>query len=258
MVQPILPALGPFPNFDVFGITAAVAMLAKSLEPGRYKEHTQFQTIRKLRSAYSNLYHASGTGSTCMATLGRDSAKHFLSNCLTHSTWFEKFAKGCLRRMGQEVQQDLAISIKVMMALMGQLEEEWNRTKGHFQEVVAFVGAFCCIAYGGSFRGNEVFLTDLHGLVKYTQMQLMEEDIRYVIIPLLGCFKTEDGERYHLTSLAYRTDSGINIGIWVERLVQVKMWHQQTHGPAFSDRRGKILSSHWLEMEILDESMEIF
>jgi hypothetical protein len=92
--------LGPFPSQDVFGVTAAVAMLAKSLEPGRYKNYTQFESMRKLRSAYSNLFHASATGSVSMLTLGRDSAKTFLSSCPSHSLWFERFAKGCLRRMG--------------------------------------------------------------------------------------------------------------------------------------------------------------
>jgi hypothetical protein len=33
--------------------------------------------------------------------------------------------------------------------------------------------------------------------------------------------------------------------------------HRQLHGPAFSDRHGKVLSSHWLEMEILDRLQEI-
>ncbi len=78
-----------------------------------------------------------------------------------------------------------------------------------------------------------------------------------MIIPLLGHFKSEDGERYHLTPLAYRTDSWINIGTCVERLVQVKLQHQQTHGPTFSDRRGKILTSHLLKMEILDRLQEV-
>jgi hypothetical protein len=138
MIQPILPALGPYPMYDVFGITAAVAMLAKSLEPGRYQPHTQFETIRKLRSAYSNLYLASSTGSTSMTVLGRESAKPFLSNCPTNSKWFEKFAKGCLHQMGQEIRQDLAISIKVMLALMGRLEEEWIRVDRSRQETLIF------------------------------------------------------------------------------------------------------------------------
>jgi len=252
-VEPQLPSLGPFPVKDVFGVTAAVAMLAKSAEPGKYKNYTQFKSIRKLRSAYSNLFHASAEGSVAMSTLGRDSAKIFLSNCPSHSLWFERFAKGCLRRMGQEIRQDLALSIRVLLALLDLLEREWMADPSvHGKETKVFLGAFSVIAYGGLFRGNEIFLTDLYGLTKYSQTPLVENGTRYVIVPLLGRFKTEDGEQYHLTPLAYQTNSGIKIGQWVERLVQVKASHRQTHGPAFSDRKGRLLNSHWLEMELLD------
>jgi len=214
--------------------------------------------MRKLRAAYSNLFHASASGSVSMMTIGRDSAKTFLSSCPSHSLWFERFAKGCLRRMGQEVRQDLAMSVKVLLALLDLVEREWLADPSpQGKEVKVFIGAFAVIAYGGSFRGNEVFLTDLYGLTKYARMPLMENGSRYVIIPLLGRFKTEDGEQYHLTPLAFQTNSGIKIGTWVQRLVEVKAMHRQLHGPAFSDRRGKVLSSHWLEMEILDRLQEI-
>lgn len=61
-----------------------------------------------------------------MMTLGRDSAKSFLSTCPTHSLWFERFARGCLKRMGQEVRQDLALSSKVIRELLEILEKEWQ------------------------------------------------------------------------------------------------------------------------------------
>lgn len=255
--DPPLPPLGPFPNQDIFGVSVAVGMLAKSLEPGRYKPYAQFETMRKLRSAFSNYYHASGQGYASLVTMGRESTRSSLSTCPTNSIWFERFSKGCLRRMGQEVRQDLAISIHVMLALMNLLENDWNRERGVAREALAFLGAFACIAYGGSFRGNEVFLTDLFGLSKYSKMNLTEEGAKYVIIPLLGRFKAEDGEHYHLTPLAYVTRSGISIGRWVERLVAVKEQHQQTHGPAFSDRHGNILSGAWVETGLLDRLHEI-
>jgi hypothetical protein len=163
-------------------------MLTKSAEPGRYKNHTQFETIRKLRLAYSNLYHASADGSGSMATLGRDSAKTFLSTCPSHSLWFERFAKGCLQRMGQEIRQNLAMSIRVLLALLDLLEREWQADPTlHGKEVKVYLGAFSVIAYGGLFRGNEVFLTNLYGLSKYTQNPLFENGSRYVIIPLFPC-----------------------------------------------------------------------
>jgi len=38
----------------------AIAMLLKSLEPGRYNlQYQQFETVRKLRAAYANTYMAS-------------------------------------------------------------------------------------------------------------------------------------------------------------------------------------------------------
>jgi len=220
-IGPALPEFGPFPSRDMFGMTVAVAMLAKSLNPGRYQDYTQFETLRKLRSAFSNLHHASASGSSAMMTLGRDTAKTFLSTCTTHSLWFERFSKGCFRRMGQETRQDLAMSIQVMLALIRLLVQQWESADAP-RDTLAYVGAFACIAYGGSFRGNVVCLTDLSGLLKYPAMELVEAGQRYVIIPLLGRFKNEDGEKYHLTPLAFDTASGIPIGRWVARLAMVK------------------------------------
>jgi len=51
------------------------------------------------------------------------------------------------------------------------------------------LGAYVVIAFCGSFRGNEVFLADMHGAAKY----LIARDLplNTVIIPLLGRFKGE-------------------------------------------------------------------
>jgi len=250
-LTPALPALGPFPDKDVFGVSVAVAMLVKSLQPGKYQNYTQFETLRKLRSAYSNLHHALAQGNSSMMTLGRDTAKTFLSTCLTHSLWFERFVQGCFRRMGQETHPDLAMSIGVLLALLELLENQWVDNP-EIRETLTFVGAFCCIAFGGSFRGIEVFLTDLYGLRKYASMDLREGGLDCVIIPLLERFKNEEGEKYHLTPLAAQTASGIPIGRWVRRLAHLKSQHGQTHGPAFSDRMGNKIDPHWLELEIMD------
>jgi hypothetical protein len=165
----VLPPLGPHPMEDTFGMAAAVAMLMKSTQPGRYdNEYTQFETLRKLRAAYSNFYHASATSANTAMTLGRDTAKSFLTTCPTQSMWFEMFAKGCLKRMGQEVRQDLAVSIHVMKALQELLENEWHASLEDEKERVklALIGAYSITAFAGSFRGHEVFLVDTHGLLK--------------------------------------------------------------------------------------------
>jgi hypothetical protein len=251
-LTPLLLRMGPFPTHDAFGVSVAVGMVLRSAQPGRYKPHTQYETMRKLRSAFSNLFHASAQGCSTMATLGRDTAKTFLSACPTQSLWFERFARGCLRRMGQEVRQDLAMSVKVLLELLRVLNREWEDGVGVQRERATLLGAYSAVAFCGSFRGHEVFLVDLHGLIKYSQSHLVEDGLCYRIVPLLGRFKNEDGERYHLTPLAERTASGIELGVWVGRLVDLKLLQGLDRGPAFSNRVGQPIDTRWLELEILD------
>jgi hypothetical protein len=55
-LSPQFPPLGPFPVRDSLGMGVAVAMLLKSLEPGRYSSHyQQFATVQKLRAGFSNI-----------------------------------------------------------------------------------------------------------------------------------------------------------------------------------------------------------
>jgi len=58
-VPPSFPALGPHPLADTFGYGVAIAMVWKSRGKGRYSDYQQFETIRKLRAGYTNLYKAS-------------------------------------------------------------------------------------------------------------------------------------------------------------------------------------------------------
>jgi hypothetical protein len=210
----LLPALGPHPDEDVQGISVAVAMLVKSMKPGRHNQaYTQFETMWKLRAAYSNMFHASACSNIDTITLGRDTAKSFLTTCPTKSSWFERFCNWCLKRMGQEVKQDLAVSVEVMFAFQYEMERDWQElqsTKHRIQ--LAMIGAYGLIAFGGSFRGHEVFLIDTFGLIKYASQRLVEKGQEFNMAPLLGRYKAENAERYHLTPLAFRSASGLEFG----------------------------------------------
>lgn len=238
-IPPTLAARGPFPVADSFGYSVAIAMVLKSLEPGRYSaSHQQFETIRKLRAGYANVYMSSLGGSYSLRTVGGDKAKYTLSDSPTQSLWFERFSQGCLGRMGQEVRQDWAIPLPVMHALLDTLDAEWKElNKPEDKNFVASLGAYSAIAFCGSFRGPEVFLVDLYGLRKYLYRPPQEVS-DFVIIPLLGKFKGETGERYHLTPLASTTSSGIRVREWVERLVLARAHEGWQHGPAFCDFAG--------------------
>jgi hypothetical protein len=184
IIPHVLPPLGPHPVEDSFGMAAAIAMLLKSTQPGRYDtSYTQFETLQKLRAAYSNFYHASAVSNATAMTLGRDTAKSFLTTCPTQSMWFERFAKGCLKRMGQEVRQDLAVSIHIMKAYQELLEREWRVTEDDEKERIklALIGAYTMIAFTGSFQGHEVFLVDTHSLLKYIDQEKFERGDKFVV-----------------------------------------------------------------------------
>jgi len=235
---------------DTVGFRVAIGMLLKSQEPGRYhKTHQQFETIRKLHAGFSNIYMASVEGTSSLRTVGGDRVKHYLMTSPTQSTWFERFSAGCLRRMGQDVRQDWAIPLPAMHALVELLEKDWaEATTARERNLVASIGAYSLIAFCGSFRGNEVFLTDLHGLRKYCQ-DLEGKD--HVIIPLLGRFKGEMHSRYHLAPLAAQTNSGLPVRRWVERLVQVRDQEGKRQGPAFCDATGEVAESYVYESAII-------
>jgi hypothetical protein len=93
-IRSVSPVLGPFPLFleDTFGMKVAMVMLERSLDPGRNDKNIQFSTARKMRSAYSNVYHASQE-MTNVAVMAHKMNK-------TYSTMFGN-DKGVLRKIGE-------------------------------------------------------------------------------------------------------------------------------------------------------------
>ena len=121
----IFPDMGPFSLEDNLGMGIATCLLQRSLERGKYRETLQFETMRKLRSAYSNLWHASKASLTT-SVMSRDIRKTYVTTCPTYSLWYERFMLGMHKRMGDEVWQDLAVSLDVMYKMVEGLEEKYE------------------------------------------------------------------------------------------------------------------------------------
>jgi len=97
-----------------------------------------------------------------------------------------------------------------------------------------------------------MFLVDLFGLHKYGRTDLKTAGGKdYVIVPLLGRFKNELGEQYHLTPLIAETASGLKIRLWIKRFLDVCSRNGRTRGAAFVAPRGEP-SYQWFEREILE------
>ena len=214
-MTPTLTCPGPFPFEDVYGWTIAFTMLVKSLQPGRHsRSYTQYATIRKLRSASSNLYHASHMGIGDVAVSSSSQVNHSIgSRAPTNSFWFSRWSLGCETRMGFILKQDKAISIRVMKALSTSFVDEIKSNAGSKDHrlLMGMGLAYSLIMFGGSLRGSEGLKCDYKTMMKYLHKGSTPNEIPHIVIPLRGRFKGEHGERCHLIPLSNVTHSNLRI-----------------------------------------------
>jgi hypothetical protein len=254
--------MGPFPLDDTFGMCAAVVILQVSLNPGKHDKNVQFGTIRKFRSAFSNAYHATAQAQDAMV-MAKDTRKLGVTKCPTYGAWFEKFMRGCHKRMGEIVKPDRALSAVILMEIFKILESEWDlHPDQKFR--LASEGAFYAIAFSCALRGEEVPLADLTGMLKHWDKGLAH-DPPHVTVALLGRFKGEVGENYHLLPIVPITRSGINnklwIGInnklWIGRLLALYKSYGVFSGPTFRNSRGLKIKAGDMEPVFFDRLEQV-
>jgi hypothetical protein len=236
----VSPPMGPYSFGDTFGMRLAVCILLRSLDPGRTEDTIQFSTARFLRSAFSNVYHASASHETGMAVLAQGTTKIFVTNCPSYSYWFERFMKGVHKRMGEEVRSDFALSVRVLHLILGNLDTKWTEaaTAAKRREVVE-IGFFLVVNFCLGLRGEEVVKMDVAGFLTYFEAGKDHGSFPHVMVPLLGRFKGETGERWHLLPIVWKTRSGIEAGVWATRMKASLAERRRTHGFVFANRKGK-------------------
>ena len=228
---------GPLPSFDHCGYEVAIQMVASSLEKGRYSEsHKQWDTIRRLRSCYSNQIRAAKEANSNPIVLADTSGKLYqrIARDACGSLWFARFAEGCQKRMGQDWRPNQAISNELMHKLLSKVEER-VRTSTSIREKEKWImcGAYFCFCYVLSLRSPEGLMADLEGLIKFH-----DDTCEDVIIPLLGRFKGEHHAKQHLISSKGITGSGIQVKQWIRRLMAVHRVQGRSTGPAFVNKDG--------------------
>jgi hypothetical protein len=125
MSNPPLPNLGPWKLEDEFGVEAAVIMVKHSMDPGVTESTVQFDTVRKMNSAFVNLYQASVDNASTTVVGGKEGGKQLVMGVPIYHCWYERENTGMHHRMGGKVVQDYGLSRKVVIALQEMLEEEW-------------------------------------------------------------------------------------------------------------------------------------
>jgi hypothetical protein len=256
------PPLGPFPLKDTQGYLVALQMLAHSRAAGRYGPYTQFETIRKLRGAFSNVYHASASGAAEVIAFGGDD-RHYsaLTQCPTQLRWFSRFSLGCKKRMGQDVRPDLAMLIGVLHALIEELVNLGaKQTSEERMRLIVSVIAYITICFCASLRGHEGFYVDLHGLRSHINKGRCapgDGQIPHVVVPLLGRFKNEVGERHHLMFLASKTATELEPWRWIESLIGVREAEGRINGPAFAAPDGCVEESSIYEAVMVEGLLRV-
>ena len=141
--------------------------------------------------------------------------------------------------MGQDIRSQLGISIEVLKETMNQLEQMKQEASEQEQsDKVAETLALVHLLFTGSLRGNEVLLLDLHGLRTHINKGKTNKNHPHVVAPLLGRFKGEDGERYHMLLIASVTHSGLNTRKYLEQLIELRTRQGYFKGPAFCKNNG--------------------
>ena len=255
-----LPSLGPWPEEDRVGFRVALAQVRYSERPGlNEKTHLQFDTVRKMRTAYNHVYEV-GKAISAIDLSGFKGMKGDIfsaSRCPTDSRFFQLFTRGLLLRLGKQTKSNWGLDYKVLIIIMKNLEEELEEEELSTidRRNVIMLGSFLVIGFVCALRGNEIFLVEAEGLVKMIEKGKVEDEekLHHVVIPLLGRFKNEDGERWHLMVSVPITSSGIQARKWIERLASLLAKEHRGLGPAFCDAKGEMIRYAWFEEKFVEE-----
>ena len=252
-LRPPLEPMTPWPLADGEGMGVAILMLEKSLEPGRNsKTYQQFDTVRKLRSAVSNVYGATARG--CKEPLAlkslRGEVQHLYQGSM-QSVFMERFTLGMRIRMPEITIQSLPLMGSAVAELLNRLEAEWINpgTDPTRKRLITMVCGYIVVTFGYSLRGHEGFWTDAGRLCEGigTGRNPSVGERRHVLVSLLGRFKGEQGSRMHVFPLSDRTSSGIRIRLWLERVVKILLDERKENCPAFCDGEGYQLTERMVE-----------
>ena len=177
------------------------------------------------------------------------------SHCPTDSLLFTRFIHGCLARMGKEVKSDMALDPDILHLILGNLDNEWHNidTSVERKRWISLVGCYLVVSFACSLRGNEGFMMDLSGLISHIRDGRNDNDTPHVVIPLLGRFKNEVGERMHLMLSVNITKSGFKVRMWIERLVRTLMNEGKRDGPAMCGEDGYLIDSHPVNKEFREQ-----
>jgi hypothetical protein len=210
-------------------------MLLRSLDRGVNANTIQYETMRGLRSHYSNFTHdvPGGTGYASIGEGSRGGTFFFKSS--TNSYWFRRFMQDCHRRMGDVWIPDRSPTIDELLHCLAILEEDWasyaNDIAGRLKTGLT---GFCLTAgFSAALRGEEIPRLDLGAMRKNWIEALSHPSSPHVPYVLIGRFKNVTGEKEFHQPVVFTTASGIDNRKWAHRAIVAYENVQVTTWPMF-------------------------
>ena len=160
-----------------------------------------------------------------------------------------------LHRMGKQTKSNMALDYKVLHLILNNFERELAEVKTSPNRCrwIAMSGCILILGFVLSLRGPECFMVESHGLISHLHygVEPSEEDgdTPFVVVPLLGRFKNEDGERCHLMLSVAKTKSGFEVRKWVERISEILVEENHFSGPAFCHKDGSCIKALEVDTE---------
>ena len=251
------PGIGPFPSEDTTGMGIVVYILQRLLDKDRYRYNLKFETARKLRSTYSNIWHSSRQ-TLNTSVMARDINKTHVTSCLTFELCFERFILGMHKKMGDEVYQDHAITLAVIHKLIKGLDFDFSHSKlSEEKEAITNQAIFVLAVFFVALRGKKVFKLML-GKARDCMMEAKSNRTHpRLVLPLRGRFKEKIGKSFHFVVVTTRSNSGLEIGKWLERGITFHKRRGFVRGYFFTNSKGGMTRAKDLKVDILNRIARI-
>lgn len=154
--------------------------------------------------------------------------------------------------MGDNPRPNRPVSVDEMQCIQTLLEEDWDVaiSVGDVNlQMTAAVNAVTYVAgFVGGLRCEEIFKLDLTATERHRKRSLSHRRLPHITLGLRGRVKGETADRCHLLPLSLVTKSGLEVGEWVVRLLDlcgVKGW---TKGALLRSCKG----GRWVRGKIMD------
>jgi hypothetical protein len=99
-------------------------------------------------------------------------------------------------------------------------------------------------------------MVDLYGTIKYWEAGGQAE-FKHLVVPLLGRFKGETGETYHLLCTVDRTNHGLEPRKWVGRYMQSLVDRGIRNGHLFWDANGSRMKAGYFEPQFFHRLSQV-